>query len=1167
MPGTLSRLSHVSPALPLSTRVSFIVTHSLARPRAITALLPFYTNPLTPRFLFTNGGWHSFLYLSSSYIPNSNFNSNSNSNSYSTSSRGNNILKKNITIKKSYTNRHMINSINKKVNNSVKGINKLKSRIKQPEDSILETRVYNKDLNHLPHDYKILYALNIDFRSVTFHKNIVTHDNVIKSWQYGSQNYYNVSKIVVLANKIILSKRLRLDKFGDPIISKHLDHISLYKKFFKSEINLDDAVYAIIPVIVLIKPVNAIVKNISLTSQIVVTKHADTAEFHNVLLNGTKKLVDWYKVGYLAGDLIFKWRIISYNKDIAVKINNTVNLNELKVNITNTMSKDFKYTDDNLPNSFYKKYLGMKIIKNDFDYRINNNIVKGSWYKFKDDVRLFLHANNNDPNIRKITVFKDRNKFNECTEYFNKENRMIKRVYTNGIEAFINTRIGVIEYINKPIYSTPLKVGGSNDLSINIKFSTFDIETYLNDKHMFIPYACGYIKHDKNSYNAVLYYLTSFDNPEQMLKKCLIDMLNDNLGIVYVHNLSRFDTIFIDKIIITHPDLDYDYKFNRNYKILSIKLSYKKDYLSKLECNKTKDGNIRARFKFNPKLIIMDSKLMIPGSLKSISDNFDAVYKKSDFCHDFANEKVLEYIGRKPQRKYFEGISYAEYIKINTYNWDFKKECKKYLELDLKSLYEVLKKFALDIFNMECLNITKTPSISSLAFKALTTNYFRRDELFKISGFMYHVMRNGLYGGICENYILHSRKGLKIYVYDIKSSYPSSMNKPMPVGKPVYSNENNLDSYFGVVFVEVETPKINGEYVLLKHPPLPFRLDDGTIINPVGRWRSTYCSELVKYVRDFYGYTVKVIYGFKFNKGYNVFGDFPNKYYDIKNGVNTSVSISRPTAKLLLNSGFGRTALKIDGHTIKLLTHDMSKHIQLKHHTRNVIPMTDDVDIVSYDKHIINDFYIDDKGEGKGKPDDSNQDYIINNLKESDKEHDDIEQCFQLAIFITAYSSIKLFEAIRSVESRGGNVYYVDTDSISTDLMLDENLTGDKLGDWNLEFIADKAYFPLPKFYYMQGKSVKNGKILDKKCVKCTSKGLSAKSVKPSEYRHLTYVRNSFISKREKRFIIKREEHAIYYDYVNIKINSDIRKRRYDDSDKKGFNTKPFIVIDNEIIK
>jgi len=52
LPGTLSRLSHVSPALPLSTRVSFIVTHSLARPRAITALLPFYTNPLTPRFLF-----------------------------------------------------------------------------------------------------------------------------------------------------------------------------------------------------------------------------------------------------------------------------------------------------------------------------------------------------------------------------------------------------------------------------------------------------------------------------------------------------------------------------------------------------------------------------------------------------------------------------------------------------------------------------------------------------------------------------------------------------------------------------------------------------------------------------------------------------------------------------------------------------------------------------------------------------------------------------------------------------------------------------------------------------------------------------------------------------------------------------------------------------------
>ena len=320
-----------------------------------------------------------------------------------------------------------------------------------------------------------------------------------------------------------------------------------------------------------------------------------------------------------------------------------------------------------------------------------------------------------------------------------------------------------------------------------------------------------------------------------------------------------------------------------------------------------------------------------------------------------------------------------------------------------------------------------------------------------------------------------------------------------------------------------------------------------------------YCSEILKYVRDVHGYTVKVIYGFKFEKGERVFGDFPDKYFDIKSGNNTSVSISRPSAKLLLNSGFGRTALKIDGHTIKLFTHDKSREIQLKHHVRNVIPMTDDVDMVSYDKSIINDFYIDDKN--------SNPDQVIKNLKESDKEYDDIEQCFQLAIFITAYSTIKLFEAIRNVDSRGGKVYYVDTDSISTDLMLDESLTGNKLGDWNLEFIADKAYYPLPKFYYMHGKSVKNGKPSDKKCVKCTSKGVLTGSVKSSEYRHLTYVRNSFIHKREKRFILKREESIINYDYVDININSDIRKRRYDESDKTCHNTKPFIVIDNNIVK
>jgi hypothetical protein len=61
------------------------------------------------------------------------------------------------------------------------------------------------------------------------------------------------------------------------------------------------------------------------------------------------------------------------------------------------------------------------------------------------------------------------------------------------------------------------------------------------------------------------------------------------------------------------------------------------------------------------------------------------------------------------------------------------------------------------------------------------------------------------------------------------------MKLPMPVGKPIFSNDNNLDNYFGVVMVKMNTPRDeNGDYIKIKYPPLPYRISDVRIINPIG---------------------------------------------------------------------------------------------------------------------------------------------------------------------------------------------------------------------------------------------------------------------------------------------------------------------------------------------
>ena len=75
-----------------------------------------------------------------------------------------------------------------------------------------------------------------------------------------------------------------------------------------------------------------------------------------------------------------------------------------------------------------------------------------------------------------------------------------------------------------------------------------------------------------------------------------------------------------------------------------------------------------------------------------------------------------------------------------------------------------------------------------------------------------------------------------IKYYDINSLYLFSMLKYLPVGKPVLSDDTNLDNFFGIIYIEVETPKNKkSEYIKLKYLPLPFKDEKGNLINPISK--------------------------------------------------------------------------------------------------------------------------------------------------------------------------------------------------------------------------------------------------------------------------------------------------------------------------------------------
>lgn len=121
---------------------------------------------------------------------------------------------------------------------------------------------------------------------------------------------------------------------------------------------------------------------------------------------------------------------------------------------------------------------------------------------------------------------------------------------SNSFHRLINTQ----EFIYKDgdlviIYHSPKLINyitkTKKDKNLNNPTITLDIETRTID-NVIVPYCiCYYNGKDSHSY-----YLSDFNSPDEMLSKCMSDLVckeNDGL-VVYVHNLSKFDGVFLLKI-------------------------------------------------------------------------------------------------------------------------------------------------------------------------------------------------------------------------------------------------------------------------------------------------------------------------------------------------------------------------------------------------------------------------------------------------------------------------------------------------------------------------------------------------------------------------------------------------------------------------------------------
>lgn len=530
---------------------------------------------------------------------------------------------------------------------------------------------------------------------------------------------------------------------------------------------------------------------------------------------------------------------------------------------------------------------------------------------------------------------------------------------------------------------------------------TLDIETYGENE--LTPYLISFYDGSKS----FSFYLNDYDSIDKMMRACF-----DNLFIrkynnysIYVHNLAKFDIIFLMKYLVKYVIVD---PIIHRGRIIQLNVSY--------------GPNLKYKMRFK------DSYLILLGSLEKLCKSFSVKTPKSIFPHKFVNENNLNYLGNVPSINNFFKIDeneYNNYLNKFDNNWNLKNEAIKYCEIDCISLYQILFKFNSLVFELFTKNIHNYPTLPSLAFAIFRSSFMNEENIPKLQGNIANDIREGYTGGSTDMFIPY---GENILCYDVNSLYPSQMfDKDMPIGK-ITKFEGDITKInvnpFGFFYVKVECP------IDIMHPILQIRHKTASgikTISPVGTWNMWIFSEEM-YNAENYGYKFEIIKGYTFERKVT-FKNYVEFLYNLRVQYNKSNPLNL-IAKILLNSLYGKFGMN---------EIDIKYEIILKENFKG-LNESNIVDLIELDK------------------------YILIGIK-SEKIEEDQNISIGIASAITSYSRIHMSQFKNNPKIK---LYYTDTDSafISADSEIDPSFINEKiLGKFKLENKCKKAIFLAPKMY------------------------------------------------------------------------------------------------------
>lgn len=246
----------------------------------------------------------------------------------------------------------------------------------------------------------------------------------------------------------------------------------------------------------------------------------------------------------------------------------------------------------------------------------------------------------------KVTQVENNNEKYNLVEYY-KKNKLLfnwKDIYINensfkrelgkSIYTYEFNELVLLKVIKSAKFINPIKT----QRVLNNKIITMDCETISIGNKLSIYLICWFDGVNKKSY-----FINDFKNIESMVLQVIKDLCikkYDNYK-VYLHNLSKFDGIFLLKHLVNIGKCN---PLIHDNKLISIQFKYKSYVIH-----------------------FRDSYLLLPSSLAKLGKSFNVETLKSHFPVLFNN---INHSGSVPDIKYFANITPLEYMDyLNSFNY------------------------------------------------------------------------------------------------------------------------------------------------------------------------------------------------------------------------------------------------------------------------------------------------------------------------------------------------------------------------------------------------------------------------------------------------------------------------------------------------------------------